>query len=73
MSTSTAAGAAPAAVGMVQRCADALAGSGAAVAILPAGPANLGIPEDLSEAVRIGVAARAAPWTSAGSTANTSP
>ncbi|MER5338540.1 diacylglycerol kinase family protein [Micromonospora sp. NPDC002717] len=46
--------------GMVQRCADALAGSGAAMAILPAGTANLfaanlGIPEDLSEAVRIGL------------------
>lgn len=45
--------------GMVQRCVDALAGSGAAVAILPAGTANLfatnlGIPEDLAEAVRIG-------------------
>jgi diacylglycerol kinase (ATP) len=44
--------------GMVQRCVDALAGSGVPVAILPAGTANLlaanlGIPEDLAEAVRI--------------------
>ncbi|MEV0809576.1 diacylglycerol kinase family protein [Micromonospora sp. NPDC050200] len=46
--------------GMVQRCADALAGSGAAMAILPAGTANLfaanlGIPADLTEAVRVGL------------------
>jgi diacylglycerol kinase (ATP) len=45
--------------GMVQRCVDALAGSDAAVAILPAGTANLlaanlDIPRDLAEAVRIG-------------------
>jgi YegS/Rv2252/BmrU family lipid kinase len=45
--------------GMVQRCVDALAGSTAAVAIVPAGTANLlasnlGIPHDLAEAVRIG-------------------
>ncbi|TYB50856.1 diacylglycerol kinase family lipid kinase [Nonomuraea sp. PA05] len=45
--------------GMVQRCADALAGSGVPMAILPAGTANLfaanlGIPADLDEAVRIG-------------------
>lgn len=44
--------------GMVQRCVDALAGSGVPVAIIPAGTANLlahnlGIPEDLPEAVRI--------------------
>src|SRR5688572_11787115 len=44
--------------GMVQRCADALAGSGTPVAIIPAGTANLlahnlGIPQDLGEAVRI--------------------
>ncbi len=44
--------------GMVQRCVDALAGSGAVVAIIPAGTANLlatnlGIPRDLDEAVRI--------------------
>ena len=44
--------------GMVQRCVDALAGSDAAVAIIPAGTANqlannLGIPTDLQEAVRI--------------------
>jgi diacylglycerol kinase (ATP) len=46
--------------GMVQRCADALVGSDATVAIIPAGTANLlahnlGIPQDLPEAVRIGV------------------
>ena len=46
--------------GMVQRCADALAGSGVPMAIVPAGTANLlagnlGIPRDLAEAVRIGV------------------
>jgi diacylglycerol kinase (ATP) len=45
--------------GMVQRCADALAGSNTAVAIVPAGTANLlaanlDIPQDLAEAVRIG-------------------
>src|SRR5215207_11153469 len=44
--------------GMVQRCVDALAGSRVPVAIIPAGTANLlahnlGIPEDLEEAVRI--------------------
>jgi YegS/Rv2252/BmrU family lipid kinase len=44
--------------GMVQRCVDALAGSDAAVAIIPAGTANqlagnLGIPTDPQEAVRI--------------------
>jgi diacylglycerol kinase (ATP) len=44
--------------GMVQRCVDALAGSNATVAVIPAGTANLfatniGIPEDLPEAVRI--------------------
>lgn len=47
--------------GMVQRCADVLAGADAALAILPAGTANLlatnlGIPVDLAEAVRIGLA-----------------
>ncbi|MFF4619123.1 diacylglycerol/lipid kinase family protein [Nonomuraea jabiensis] len=45
--------------GMVQRCADAMAGSGVPMAVLPAGTANLfaanlGIPADLDEAVRIG-------------------
>ncbi|ROO61371.1 YegS/Rv2252/BmrU family lipid kinase [Micromonospora sp. Llam0] len=45
--------------GMVQRCLDALAGRDATVAIVPAGTANLlannlGVPEDLGEAVRIG-------------------
>ena len=47
--------------GMVQRCADVLAGTGAAMAILPAGTANLlatnlGIPADLERAVRVGLA-----------------
>ena len=46
--------------GMVQRCVDALAGSEAAVAILPAGTANLlannlEIPADLRAAVEIGL------------------
>jgi YegS/Rv2252/BmrU family lipid kinase len=46
--------------GMVQRCVDALAGTGVTVAIVPAGTANLlahdlGIPVDLAEAVRIGL------------------
>ncbi|MGN9840021.1 diacylglycerol/lipid kinase family protein [Nonomuraea sp. H19] len=45
--------------GMVQRCADVLAESGVPMAVLPAGTANLfaanlGIPADLEEAVRIG-------------------
>jgi YegS/Rv2252/BmrU family lipid kinase len=45
--------------GTVQRCIDALAGSDAAVAIVPAGTANmlagnLGIPQDLPAAVSIG-------------------
>src|SRR5215469_17333799 len=46
--------------GTVQRCIDAVAGTGTAVAILPAGTANLlaanlGIPHDLAEAVRVGL------------------
>jgi diacylglycerol kinase (ATP) len=46
--------------GIVQRCVDALAGSGALLAILPAGTANqlatsLGIPQDLEAAVQIGL------------------
>jgi YegS/Rv2252/BmrU family lipid kinase len=46
--------------GMVQRCVDALAGRDVAVAIVPAGTANLlasnlGIPKDIDEAVRIGL------------------
>ena len=46
--------------GMVQRCVDAVAGTGAVLAILPAGTANLlatnlNIPDDLGEAVRIGL------------------
>ncbi|MEO3811476.1 diacylglycerol kinase family protein [Sphaerisporangium sp. B11E5] len=45
--------------GMVQRCADTMAGSGVPMAVLPAGTGNLfagnmGIPEDLDESVRIG-------------------
>jgi diacylglycerol kinase (ATP) len=45
--------------GMVQHCADALAGSDVALAVVPAGTANLfatnlGIPGDLAEAVRVG-------------------
>jgi diacylglycerol kinase (ATP) len=46
--------------GTVQRCIDALAGTEAVIAILPAGTANLlaanlGIPADLTEAVKIGL------------------
>jgi diacylglycerol kinase (ATP) len=46
--------------GTVQRCIDAAAGSDAALAILPAGTANLlatnlGIPQDIEQAVRIGL------------------
>jgi diacylglycerol kinase (ATP) len=46
--------------GMVQRCLDTLAGTGVDVAILPAGTANLlasnlGVPQNLAEAVRIGL------------------
>ena len=46
--------------GMVQRCVDVLAGSEARLAILPAGTANLfasnlGIPDDIGEAVRVGL------------------
>ncbi len=46
--------------GMVQRCIDAMAGSGVTVAILPAGTANLlatnlGIPKDLPAAVDVGL------------------
>jgi diacylglycerol kinase (ATP) len=46
--------------GTVQRCIDAVAGTSTAVAILPAGTANLlamnlRIPDDLPEAVRIGL------------------
>jgi diacylglycerol kinase (ATP) len=46
--------------GMVQRCIEALAGSSVALAILPAGTANLlatnlGIPRDLPRALRIGL------------------
>src|SRR5579863_6373249 len=46
--------------GTVQRCVDALAGTGVAVAILPAGTSNLlamnlQIPDDVAAAVRIGL------------------
>jgi diacylglycerol kinase family enzyme len=46
--------------GTVQRCIDAAAGSEAALAILPAGTANLfatnlGIPQDIAQAVSIGM------------------
>jgi YegS/Rv2252/BmrU family lipid kinase len=46
--------------GTVQQCIDAVAGSGTVIAILPAGTANLlaanlGIPTDLTEAVRVGL------------------
>jgi YegS/Rv2252/BmrU family lipid kinase len=46
--------------GTVQQCIDAVAGTGAVIAILPAGTANLlaanlGIPTDLTEAVRVGL------------------
>ena len=46
--------------GTVQRCIDAVAGTGAVIAILPAGTANLlatnlGIPQDISAAVAIGL------------------
>jgi len=46
--------------GMVQRCADVLAGTGAAMAVIPAGTANLlatnlGIPKDVERAVRVGL------------------
>jgi len=46
--------------GMVQRCIDALAGTNATIAILPAGTANLlasnlGIPKDIEQAVDVGL------------------
>jgi diacylglycerol kinase (ATP) len=46
--------------GMVQRCADVLAGSDVSLAIVPAGTANLfagnlGIPQDIAQAVTIGL------------------
>jgi diacylglycerol kinase (ATP) len=46
--------------GMVQRCADVLAGSGATLAVVPAGTANLlatnlGIPDDIEGAVGVGL------------------
>jgi YegS/Rv2252/BmrU family lipid kinase len=52
--------------GMVQRCADALGGSGVTIAILPAGTANLlatnlGIPKDIADAVDIGLHGRSRP------------
>ncbi len=52
--------------GMVQRCVDALAGTDVPIGIIPAGTANLlahnlGIPEDLDEAVRIALTGRRRP------------
>jgi diacylglycerol kinase (ATP) len=52
--------------GSVQRCIDAAAGSNVALAIIPAGTANLlatglGIPADIAEAVRIGLHGRRRP------------
>jgi len=49
--------------GMVQRCVDAMAGTDARLAILPAGTANLfaanlGIPDDIGEAVHVGLSGR---------------
>lgn len=49
--------------GMVQRCVDSMAGSDARLAILPAGTANLfasnlGIPDDIEEAVQVGLEGR---------------
>jgi diacylglycerol kinase (ATP) len=49
--------------GTVQRCADAMAGSDARLAVIPAGTANLfasnlGIPEDIAEAVEAGLHGR---------------
>ena len=46
--------------GMVQRCVDVMAGTEATLAILPAGTANLfasnlGIPDDIAEAVQVGL------------------
>jgi diacylglycerol kinase (ATP) len=56
--------------GTVQRCIDADAGTDTAVAILPAGTANLlaanlRIPHDLSEAARVGLHGTGAGWTPA--------
>lgn len=52
--------------GMMQRCADALAGAKVDLAVVPAGTANLlagnlGIPRDIAEAVRIGLHGRRRP------------
>ena len=52
--------------GTVQRCIDAVAGTGAVIAILPAGTANLlatnlQVPIDLTEAVRVGLHGRRRP------------
>jgi YegS/Rv2252/BmrU family lipid kinase len=53
--------------GMVQRCIDAATGSSAAIAIIPAGTANLfatnlGIPKDLRAAVEVGLTGRRRPF-----------
>ena len=52
--------------GMVQRCLDALAGSDVPIGIMPAGTANLlahnlGVPENLAEAVQIALTGRRRP------------
>jgi YegS/Rv2252/BmrU family lipid kinase len=49
--------------GTVQRCIDAVAGTGTVIAILPAGTANLlatnlGVPADVADAVRVGLHGR---------------
>ena len=61
--------------GMVQRCVDAMAGSDAALAIVPAGTANLfasnlGIPKDVRAAVDVGLTVTVAGSTSDRSTAS---
>ena len=63
--------------GMVQRCADVLAGTGATMAVVPAGTANLlatnlAIPKDVEGAVRIGLAGTTGRSTWGGSTASDS-
>jgi diacylglycerol kinase (ATP) len=52
--------------GLVQRCVNALAGTGVSLAIVPAGTANLlatnlGIPRDIAKAVRIGLGGKVLP------------
>ena len=57
--------------GMVQRCADGLAGRAVPMAVLPAGTANLfaanlGIPDDLERAVAVGLHGQRRPSTLVG-------